>query len=113
MWVKKWLKSGYIKNKRLFPTKKGTPQGGAISPMIMNMVLDGLETEINNKFPRWKRQKVNFIRYADDFVITAIEVIRTILQKQDQENNQKKTWYSCTCLNPYFEPSHSWLVELP
>ncbi|MCP4265915.1 MAG: group II intron reverse transcriptase/maturase, partial [Candidatus Brocadiaceae bacterium] len=70
--LKKWLKSGYIENKRLFPTKRGTPQGGTISPLIMNMVLDGLETIILNKFPRWKRQKVNFIRYADDFVITAI-----------------------------------------
>jgi len=71
--LKKWLKSGYIEQKRLFPTKKGTPQGGTISPVIMNMVLDGLETIIMKKFPRWKRQKVNFIRYADDFVITAID----------------------------------------
>ena len=71
--LNKWLKSGYIEKKRLFPTKKGTPQGGTISPLIMNMVLDGLETIIMNKFPRWKRQKVNFIRYADDFVITAID----------------------------------------
>jgi len=67
------LKSGYIEQKRLFPTKKGNPQGGSISPMLMNMVLDGLETIIMKKFPRWKRQKVNFIRYADDFVITAID----------------------------------------
>lgn len=37
------------------------------------MVLDGLEAIIMKKFPRWKRQKVNFIRYADDFVITAID----------------------------------------
>jgi len=50
-----------LSEKRLFPTKKGTPQGGSISPLIMK------------KFPRWKRQKVNFIRYADDFVITAID----------------------------------------
>ncbi|MBZ0242418.1 MAG: group II intron reverse transcriptase/maturase [Bacteroidales bacterium] len=71
--LKKWLKSGYIENKRLFPTKRGTPQGGTISPLIMNMVLDGLETAIMKKFPRWKRQKVNFIRYADDFVITAMD----------------------------------------
>jgi RNA-directed DNA polymerase len=71
--LKKWLKSGYIEQKRLFPTKRGTPQGGTISPLIMNMVLDGLETIIMKKFPRWKRQKVNFIRYADDFVITAID----------------------------------------
>lgn len=70
--LKQWLKAGFIEKKRLFPTDKGTPQGGTISPVIMNMVLDGLETAINKKFPRWKGQKVNFIRYADDFVITAI-----------------------------------------
>jgi RNA-directed DNA polymerase len=70
--LNEWLKAGYIEKKRLFPTEKGTPQGGTISPMIMNMVLDGLETQINKKFPRWKNKKVNFVRYADDFVITAI-----------------------------------------
>ena len=70
--LNQWLKAGFIEKKRLFPTQKGTPQGGTISPVIMNMVLDGLETAINNKFPRWKGKKVNFVRYADDFVITAI-----------------------------------------
>ena len=38
-----WLKSGYIDNKDWFPTESGTPQGGIISPIIANMVLDGLE----------------------------------------------------------------------
>ena len=56
----------------MFTTEKATPQGGAISPMIMNLVLDGLETAINKKFPRWQNKKVNFIRYAGDFVITAV-----------------------------------------
>lgn len=69
--LRKWLKAGYIEKKRLFPTPKGTPQGGIISPTIMNMVLDGMETALKKQFPNWKRQKVNFIRYADDFVITA------------------------------------------
>jgi len=69
--LQKWLKAGYIEKKRLFPTPKGTPQGGIISPTIMNMVLDGMETAIKKQFPRWKGQKVNFIRYADDFIITA------------------------------------------
>jgi RNA-directed DNA polymerase len=69
--LKKWLKAGYIEKGRLFPTLKGTPQGGIISPIIMNMVLDGLETAINKQFPRWKNLKVNFVRYADDFIITA------------------------------------------
>jgi RNA-directed DNA polymerase len=53
--LKKWLKAGYIENKRLFPTKKGTPQGGTISPLIMNMVLDGLETAIMKKIPTMEK----------------------------------------------------------
>lgn len=69
--LRKWLKAGYMENKKLFPTLKGTPQGGIISPTIMNMVLNDMETIINKKFPRWKGQKVNFVRYADDFIITA------------------------------------------
>jgi len=77
--IRKWLKAGYIEKKRLFPTPKGTPQGGIISPTIMNMVLDGMETVLKKQFPRWKGQKVNFIRYADDFIITASseELIKT------------------------------------
>jgi RNA-directed DNA polymerase len=69
--LRKWLKAGFIDKKQLFPTTKGTPQGGTISPMLMNMVLDGMEKAINKQFPKWKGMKVNFIRYADDFVITA------------------------------------------
>ena len=67
----KWLKAGYVEKKHLFPTTKGTPQGGTISPLLMNMVLDGMETLLNKHFPKWKKEKVNFVRYADDFIITA------------------------------------------
>jgi len=66
--LQKWLKAGYIENKQMFPTPQGTPQGGVISPTIMNMVLDGMELLLKKQFPRWKGQKVNFIRYADDCV---------------------------------------------
>ena len=64
--LRKWLKAGYIENYRFFPTPRGTAQGGIISPTIMNMVLDGMEVALKKQFPRWKGQKVNFIRYADD-----------------------------------------------
>jgi len=69
--LRKWLKTGYIDNYRFFPTPRGTAQGGIISPTIMNMVLDGMEAALKKQFPRWKGQKVNFIRYADDFIITS------------------------------------------
>ncbi len=77
----KWLKAGYIEGENLHPTKRGTPQGGIISPTLMNLTLDGLEKEIRQKFPKWKPgHKVNFIRYADDFVITAAS--REIIENQ-------------------------------
>ena len=64
----KWLNAGYVENGRLYPARKGTPQGGIISPMLANMTLDGLEKAVHNAVPR--RVRVNFIRYADDFIIT-------------------------------------------
>ncbi len=74
--LKKWLKSGFVFNKELFPTKEGTPQGGIISPTLANMALDGLEAILREKYKRRTINgktfffKVNFVRYADDFIIT-------------------------------------------
>lgn len=68
-----WLKAGYIDKKQWFPTVSGTPQGGIISPTIANMVLDGLEEVINlhaHHTPNSNPFKINFVRYADDFVVT-------------------------------------------
>jgi RNA-directed DNA polymerase len=63
-----WLKAGVIDRNHLFPTTMGTPQGGVISPALMNMALDGLEAELRQAFGR--KDKVHMIRYADDFIIT-------------------------------------------
>ena len=41
--LQKWLKSGYVDNRTLYPTDEGTPQGGIISPTLANLTLDGLE----------------------------------------------------------------------
>jgi len=64
-----WLKAGFMENQRLFPTIAGTPQGGIASPVLANLTLDGLEVAIRASVVR--RDKVNFIRYADDFIVTA------------------------------------------
>jgi RNA-directed DNA polymerase len=66
--LRKWLKVGYIEERLFYPTHKGTPQGGIVSPLLANMTLDGLEKAILQSVPR--RSRVNFIRYADDFVVT-------------------------------------------
>jgi RNA-directed DNA polymerase len=67
--LEKWLNAGYVENGITYPTIKGTPQGGIISPTLANMTLDGLEKAVHSAVPR--RSRVNFIRYADDFIITA------------------------------------------
>jgi RNA-directed DNA polymerase len=64
----KWLTAGYVENGITYPSRKGTPQGGIISPTLSNMTLDGLEEVVRRAVPR--RSRVNFIRYADDFIIT-------------------------------------------
>ena len=75
----KWLGAGYVDKGRLFPTDEGTPQGGIISPALANLVLDGLEDLLGSFYGSRKldghnhrsvKHLVNFVRYADDFVIT-------------------------------------------
>ncbi len=64
----KWLAAGYMENKELYPTEAGTPQGGIASPVLANMALDGLELAALKSAPQ--NQKINVVKYADDFIIT-------------------------------------------
>jgi RNA-directed DNA polymerase len=107
--LQKWLKSGYMDKHVLHETTEGTPQGGIISPALANCALDGLERLLQEKFPQQKRFKslggktasVNFIRYADDFVITSKSkeilegevkpLVEQFLQKRGLELSPKNT----------------------
>jgi RNA-directed DNA polymerase len=64
-----WLKCGFMENDLFHSTSAGTPQGGIISPIYSNMVLDGLEAVI--KEATKGLTKIHVIRYADDFIVTA------------------------------------------
>lgn len=66
--LRKWLSSGVVENRLYRQTLEGTPQGGIISPTLMNLTLRGLE-RVAFKAAFW-RDKVNVVSYADDFVIT-------------------------------------------
>jgi RNA-directed DNA polymerase len=82
--LRKWLEAGYVEDGRLYPSRKGTPQGGIISPTLANMTLDGLECAIHDAVPR--RNRVNFVRYADDFIVTGKskrlleEIVRPVIE---------------------------------
>ncbi len=75
--LEKWLKSGVVFNKLLQPTVEDTPQGGIISPTLANATLDGMERMLKAKYKgsyidgRLYYPKVNCVRYADDFIVTA------------------------------------------
>ncbi len=73
--LRKWLKAGFLEKQVLHPTEEGTPQGGICSPVIANLALDGLERKLLERYPKPKtgyNAKVNYVRFADDFIVTGI-----------------------------------------
>src|SRR5947209_16273052 len=97
-----------MENHVLHPTEEGTPQGGIISPVLANMTLDGLERRLRERFPKTTVKgiaaKVNFIRYADDFIVTAASkelleqevrpLVETFLIERGLELSSEKTCIS-------------------
>ena len=60
--IGKYLRAGVMVNGRLQTTRKGVPQGGPLSPLLANILLDDLDKELERRGHR-------FVRYADDFII--------------------------------------------
>ncbi len=60
--TEKFLRSGVMDNGVFKPTTVGTPQGGVISPLLANAVLNHMDWQLHEKGYR-------FVRYADDFVV--------------------------------------------
>lgn len=73
--LREFLKAGYIFQGELFPTETGIGIGCALSPIIANMVLDGLQEDIyEHLYPNGAERDYfdgNLIRYADDIFVTA------------------------------------------
>lgn len=75
--IRAWLRAGLLDSGEFSPTSEGTPQGGVISPLLMNVALHGFESAIEDAFQQYKCPKGQLripwkprvIRYADDFVI--------------------------------------------
>ena len=60
--IRKFLTCGVMEDGVFTATRRGTPQGGVISPLLSNIVLNKLDWALH-------AQGLNFVRYADDFVI--------------------------------------------
>ena len=57
--IRAFLNAGVMENGLVSPTDEGTPQGGPLSPLLSNLVLDELDQELT-------RRGLRFARYADD-----------------------------------------------
>ena len=57
-----YLRAGVIDNQLYIESREGVPQGGPLSPLLANILLDSLDKELENRGHR-------FARYADDFMI--------------------------------------------
>ena len=91
--VEKFLAAGVMDNGVFKPTTIGTPQGGVISPLLANIVLNQLD---------WRLEKAGyrFVRYADDFVVAcanrqeakaALEFIEEIMTDLELSLSPEKT----------------------
>ena len=68
--IQSWLRAPIVEEdkdgtRRVLPNRRGTPQGGVISPLLANLYLDPLDHGVNDTTSGQARM----VRYADDFVI--------------------------------------------
>ena len=73
--VAQWLKAGVVEHGRLHRTEEGTPQGGVVSPVLLNIALHGMEQAAGVRYHTTGRAagwaiagSPVLIRYADDYV---------------------------------------------
>ena len=73
--IRQWLKAGVVEHGRLHRTEEGTPQGGVVSPVLLNVALHGMEKAAGVRYHTTGRAagwavagSPVLIRYADDFV---------------------------------------------
>ena len=62
--IEAFLQSGILEDGSFYETTIGSPQGGVISPLLMNIYMDKFDQEMKNK-------NIRIVRYADDILIFA------------------------------------------
>lgn len=91
--IEAMLKADIYRQGRLFPTRRGTPQGGVISPLLSNILLTPFDREM-------RRKGYQLTRYADDWCITcksaleaaaALQSANRILKQLGVSINPRKT----------------------
>jgi RNA-directed DNA polymerase len=105
-----WLKAGIVDGGRYLPCETGISQGGALSPLFMNIALHGMEAVVRgDNATGYGMEEPLLVRYADDFVVLhstlyelqqAARRLRQWLAKIGLQLNAQKTRITHT-LTPY------------
>ncbi|MBM3857696.1 MAG: hypothetical protein FJ390_07035 [Verrucomicrobia bacterium] len=99
--IKAWLRAEVVEEdpeggkKRRTKNRRGTPQGGVISPLLANIYLDGLDKAVN----MGKKMKAVMVRFADDGLLLCLkgkgkqvyEQLRKWLERRELILNEEKT----------------------
>jgi RNA-directed DNA polymerase len=96
--IRQWLKAPYFEDNKLHKNKKGTPQGGIISPLLANIYLNLVDKAVLRKNGQFYKYGVQIVRYADDFILMASKIpeeclkyLHDILDRMELTVNQDKT----------------------
>lgn len=97
--IHQWLSCGYVEDGEHRQSKKGTPQGGVISPLLANIYLNPVDHAFERmKLGAIKNGSIHLVRYADDMVIlaqkkleTGIQLLTRYIDRLGLRLNQEKT----------------------
>ena len=101
-WINQWLRAPVMEEdqegkRRTKPSKRGTPQGGVISPLLANIYLH-LFDRVFLSYCRAIGVKAHLVRYADDFVIVmrggmkaTVDRVKQVLARMELKLNEEKS----------------------
>ena len=97
--IKQWLSCGYIEDNQHHQSKRGTPQGGVISPLLANIYLNPVDKAFEkSKLGNISQGSIHIVRYADDMILLAqsklekgIELLEHYTDRLGLTLNKEKT----------------------
>lgn len=97
--IKQWLNSGYVEDGQHRQSKRGTPQGGVISPLLANIYLNPIDRAFEQSgIWKLKEGSIHIVRYADDILILGkkniergIEILEHYIKRLGLSLNKEKT----------------------
>jgi RNA-directed DNA polymerase len=106
--IRAWLRAGMVDKGRYTPTEEGAPQGGVISPLLLNIALQGIEEAAGTRYDKKGKLKPGtpaVVVYADDLVALCHSA-----EQAEQVRQRLTEWLAPTGLR--FNPAKTRIVAI-